>query len=167
MPLIATPYELDRQMQTVNDLFYRIDPHDRIPWDILNRMTDVLNEWSEAWMTADWGYSSTKVESSATWSASEKSKYNAMLAEAQQLVKQAAASPGVKVLIESPVAPPKPGPVQPMPDTLITAKVPWGWIIGSAAVMVGVVAILSKKERLPSPVLAEPGYYSRRHRKHW
>ena len=166
MVLVATPLELDRRFKTVNDLFYRIDPHEKIPWDILNRMTDVLNEWSEAWMIQDWGYAATKAETSRTWSTAEKQKYNALLTEAEQLVKQAAAAPGVKVLIEQKEATPF-GPVKPLPDVLVTARVPWGWVVGSAAVLIGVVAILSKKEKRPMPVLAEPEYFKRRKARHW
>jgi hypothetical protein len=161
--MIIDPHVLQKRYQKISEAFYRLEPFGNIPKDISGEMMDIFARWSDAYEVRYWGQLSVGEANAAKWPQKEQETWNAAIDRSEVLLKQAAASPGVRVVLEQQQGPV--GPVVQAQDVQVRGRVPWFWLIGSTAVLIGIGLILSKKERPPRPVLTGFGTRGWRNRK--
>jgi len=149
--VIATAQALEERFKALSSDFDRLEPFEKIPKDIRSDLMDLLFQWSDAYETKDWGsIFLTTPTKGRPWTESERDYWNGIYLRADKLLKQAAAAPGVRILTETkPTAPT--GPVIKPDEELVTAPIPWFWLVGSVAALGFVVWALGRKKE---PVLA-------------
>lgn len=154
--LIKDPVQLQNEFQKVGDQLNRITPFEKIPVNIRSDLMAILSAWSDTYEGSSWGAAAATLDTSVTMPAKDIERWNNNLVAAQSLVKKAAASPGVQVLLDIPTPAPVPINQQPivLPELKITGKVPWYFGAACIAGLGLLVSILSKKKtRIPRPVL--------------